>query len=577
MLFYLRIKNFALIDELNIEFEEGLNVITGETGAGKSIIVEAINVILGSTVNSSLIKTSADYLEVEALFNLDSISDGQLKALQNFDDIISENQLIIRRQVHKKKKNKCWVNNHLIALATLQEIGNYLIDLHGQHSHQSLLDSESHIDFLDNLGGVSLLQKRVELYKYYSQWQAKTSLLNNLLKDRAENLSKRDYLLFQIREIDDAKLKRKEDEDLESKINIIRNTVKIKEIMEMASIALYEGGEDGESSIRDTIVRLLNHFNSIARLDKRIEDIKNQLTEIQFKVEDITDQIIDYKERIDFDSQQLQELESRLDLINHLKKKYGNNLEEILNYRDKLQVQLDGIEFAQEKILTLKAEIEEEEKILSEVSSDLSRQRKIIADNLEKDIIKELNELNMQNCNFTIQITQKEDSKGIRIKDQFLKVTSRGIDQVEFFITTNAGEKEKPLAYIISGGEVSRIMLGLKSILSEADEIPTMIFDEIDSGVGARLGEVVARKLAKISHNHQVIAVTHLPQIACRANRHLYINKYVEDNKTNIQVKCLSGNEQIAEIARMLDGEQYGSISIEHAREMLYGKDSVKK
>jgi DNA repair protein RecN (Recombination protein N) len=397
------------------------------------------------------------------------------------------------------------------------------------------------------------------------------------LKDRAENLSKKDYLLFQIREIDDAQLKEKEDEDLENKINIIRNTVKIKEITEMASLALHEGGEEGESSIRDAVVRLINHFNSIARLDKRIDDIKNQLTEIQFKVEDITDQIIDYKEKIDFDSQQLQEFESRLDLINHLKKKYGNNLEEILNYRDKLQLQLDGIEDAQEKIETLKTEIEEEEKKLSKLSLELSRQRKNIAENLEKEIIKELTELNMHNCNFIIQISQKEDTDGIKIKDKFLKVTSRGIDKVEFFITTNAGEKEKPLADIISGGEVSRIMLGLKSILSEADEIPTMIFDEIDSGVGARLGEVVATKLAKISHNHQVITVTHLPQIACRANKHLYINKDVKDNKTDIKVRCLSGDEQLAEIARMLDGDQYGSISLEHAREMLYRKDSVKK
>lgn len=577
MLFYLRIKNFALINELNIEFEEGLNVITGETGAGKSIIIEAINVILGATVNSSLIKSSADHLEVEALFNLDSISERQLNALKNFGDILPENQLIIRRQVHKKKKNKCWVNNHLVALSTLQKIGNYLIDLHGQHSHQSLLDPASHIDFLDNLGGVSFLQKRIELYRYYSQWQVKTSLLDSLLKDRAGNLSKRDYLLFQIREIDDAKLKKKEDEELENKMNIIRNTVKIKEIMEMASLALHEGGEEGEYSIRDTIVRLISHFNNITRLDKRIEHIKDQLAEIQFKVEDITDQIIDFKDRIDFDAQQLQELESRLDLINHLKKKYGNSLDDILTYRDKLQVQLDGIDDAREKIERLKIEIEEEEKKLSEVSLELSGQRKIIAEKLEEDIIKELNELSMHNCNFSIQILQKEDTKGIRIKDKFLKVSPRGIDKVEFLIATNAGENEKPLADIISGGEISRIMLGLKSILSEADEIPTMIFDEIDSGVGARLGEVVATKLAKISHNHQVIAVTHLPQIACSANRHLYINKYVKDNKTNIQVRCLSGDDQLAEIARMLDGEQYGSISLEHAREMLYGKDSVKK
>jgi len=576
MISYLRVKNFALIDELNIEFEEGLNVITGETGAGKSIIIEAINVILGSAPNSNLIKSSADFLEVEALFNLEQISKRQLNEIQQYDDISSDGQLIIRRQLHRRKKNKCWVNNHLVSLSVLQEIGNYLIDLHGQHSHQSLLDQGSHIDFIDNLGGAAFLQKRAELSKKYSQWQSKTSLLNNLLKSRAENLSKRDYLLFQLREIDNARLKDKEDEDLENKINIIRNTVKIKEIMEMASLALYEGGDEGESSIRDTFVRIISYFNSIANLDKSIEQIKDQLVDMQFKVEDVADQIVEYKDRIDFDSQQLQEFESRLDLINHLKKKYGTDLNDILIYKDTLQKQIDSIEDDQEKIEILQNEIEENEKILAELSQDLSRQRELIAERLEKDIVKELNELSMKNCKFIIQITQKEDKAGVKIKDKLYRISSRGIDKVEFFIASNAGEKEKPLADIISGGEVSRIMLGLKSILSKADEIPTMIFDEIDSGVGARLGEVIATKLANISSNHQVIAVTHLPQIACKAHRHLYINKCVEKNKTTIQLKSLNGNEQLDEIARMIDGEQYGAISLEHAREMLYGKEALK-
>jgi DNA repair protein RecN (Recombination protein N) len=576
MISYLRVKNFALIDELNIEFENGLNVITGETGAGKSIIIEAISVILGSTANNNLIKSSADFLEVEALFNLEQISKRQLNELKKYEDITSDNQLIIRRQLHSRKKNKCWVNNHLVSLSILQEIGNYLIDLHGQHSHQSLLDPGSHIDFIDNLGGASFLQKRAELSKYYLQWQSKTSLLHNLLKSRAENLSKRDYLLFQLREIDNARLKDKEDEDLENKINIIRNTVKIKDIMEMASLALYEGGEEGEPSIRDTFVRLISYFNNIAKLDKEIEHIKDELLDMQFKVEDVADRIIEYKDRIDFDSQQLQEFESRLDLINHLKKKYGSDLNDILIYRDTLQKQLGSIEDVQEKIKILTTEIEENEEKLAELSQELNSQRLLIAERLEKEIVEELNELSMKNCKFIIQITQKEDKSGVKIKDKFYRITSRGIDKVEFFIASNAGEKEKPLADIISGGEVSRIMLGLKSILSKADEIPTMIFDEIDSGVGARLGEVIAAKLAKISHNHQVIAVTHLPQIACRAHRHLYINKHVENNKTTVQLKSLRGNEQLDEIARMIDGEQYGSISLEHAREMLYGKETLK-
>ena len=577
MLFYLKINNFALIDELNIEFEKELNVITGETGAGKSIIIEAINVILGSTANSSLIKSNAEFLEVEGLFNLEFLPQNQLKTLEKTTDLLAEDrQLIIRRQVHRKKKNKCWINNHLVTLSSLQEIGNLLIDLHGQHSHQSLLNPESHIDFIDNLGGQLFLQKKVQLHNIFSQWQSKTSLLNQLLKNRAENLSKKDYLLFQLQEIDNAKLRENEDKELEEKINIIRHTVRIKEIMEMASLSLYEGGEEGEASLRDTLVRLIGHFNSIANLDKKIDHIKEQLTEMQFKVEDISDQMIEYKDSIDFDSQQLQEFEDRLSIINHLKQKYGSRLTDILFYRDTLQKQLTNIEDNQEKIETLKIEKQEYEKKLEELSLELSKQRKVIARMLEKDIVKELNELNMKNCNFKIQIKQKEDRNGIKIKDKSFKITSRGIDLIEFFIASNAGEKEKPLADIISGGEVSRIMLGLKSILSKADKIPTMIFDEIDSGVGARLGEVIASKLSKISHNHQVIAVTHLPQIACRANLHLYISKYVHHKETGIQLKRLVGNEQLDEIARMLDGEQYGSISLEHAREMLFRKEPSK-
>jgi len=321
---------------------------------------------------------------------------------------------------------------------------------------------------------------------------------------------------------------------------------------------------------------LIGHFNSIANLDKKIDHIKEQLTEMQFKVEDISDQIIEYKDSIDFDSQQLQEFEDRLSLINHLKQKYGSKLADILFCRDTLQKQLNNIEDNQEKIETLKIEKEEYEKKLAALSLELSKQRNAIARMLEKDIVRELNELNMKNCNFKIQIKQKEDKNGIKIKDKSFKITARGIDLIEFFIASNAGEKEKPLSDIISGGEVSRIMLGLKSILSKADKIPTMIFDEIDSGVGARLGEVIATKLSKISHNHQVIAVTHLPQIACRANLHLYISKYIHHNKTGVQLKRLVGNEQLDEIARMLDGEQYGSISLEHAREMLFRKEPFK-
>lgn len=575
MLAYLKIKNFALINELNIDFSEGLNVITGETGAGKSIIIEAVNVILGSFTNTNLIKSDADFLEIEALFYLDSLSEKKLRKMEKVNDILSENgQIIIRREINRKKRNKSWINNHLVTLSLLQKIGDFLIDLHGQHSHQYLLNPEKHIDFIDNLGDESFLQKKENLNNCFTEWRSINNSLNNLIKNRSENLTKKDYLTFQLEEITKADLKENEDKKLEESLNVIRHNVKIKETMEMATMAVYEGGEEGEPSVRDTLVRIIGNFNLISNLDKNIDYIKEQLSEIQYKIEDISDQINEYKEGIQFDTQQLHDLEDRLSLINHLKQKYGPDLDNILSHKDELQNQLYDIEDNCEKIEKLKVEKEKKEKNLIELSVILSDKRKIIAKKIEKKIINELNELSMKNCKFIIKVKQKEDKDGIKINDNYYRINSQGIDKIEFFIVSNIGEKAKPLADIISGGEVSRIMLALKSVLSKADEIPTMIFDEIDSGVGARLGEVIADKLLKISKNHQVIAVTHLPQIACRANRHFYINKYTDKNKTNIKMSILTGEMQLKEIARMLDGEQYGLISLEHAREMLFRKEN---
>lgn len=570
MLSYLKISNFALIEELEIEFEEGLNVITGETGAGKSMIIESINVILGSAVHDNLIKSNADFLEVEALFRIHSIQQRKLEEVEEVSDILShQNQVVIRRQVHRKKKNKCWINNHLVTLSLLQSIGNRLVDLHGQHSHQSLLHVEEHIDLVDNLGDNDFFRKKELLNNYFLEWQSKTKLIKQLLQKRMDNLSKKDYFLYQLKEIEDARIKAWEDKELEEKINIVRHTVQIKEIMEIANISLYEGGAEGETSVRDIINKLISQFQSIADLNQKIKFITEQLTEIQFKIEDIADQIIDYKDSIDFDEKQLQEMEDRLNLINHLKQKYGLKLEELLHYQDTLQQEVNSIEDDQNKIEKLKEAIEEDEKKLAQLSLELSHQRSIISKRLEKEITEELNDLHMKNCCFIIKIEQKEEDNGIKIGDRRLKMTPKGVDFIEFFISPNPGENVKPLAEIVSGGEVSRIMLGLKSVLSKADYIPTMIFDEIDSGVGARLGEIIAQKLLKISQYHQIIAVTHLPQIASRAKQHLFISKYVHHDKTGILFKRLSGNEQVEEIAHMLDGEKYGSISIEHARKML--------
>lgn len=573
MLSYLKIKNFALIDELSVEFEKGLNVLTGETGAGKSMVIEAINIILGAPFKQSWIKSSRDFLEVEALFCLDSMSSKQWQELENVTNIpLGDRQIIIRRKINQNKRGSCFINNQLVTLSLLQQVGNYLIDLHGQHAHQSLLNPESHIDFVDSFGDSSFLDKKERYQEYYKKWQNKAKLLNRLLLKHAEALSQSDYLLFQLKEIEQAHLKEGEDREIEGTLSIIQHQAKIKEIMEIAHEALFESNHEGESPIYDILTKLVSQFKAISLLEQNIDNIKKQLTDLQFKVEDISAQIMDYKGKIDLDVYQLQEIEERLNIINHLKHKYGSDIGEILKYHDRLQTQIDSMEDDQVKIDLLKKEIQEYEQNLIAISLELSCQRKRISQKLAPDILKQLAELNMKDCNFIIQIEQQEDKNGLRIGEKQIRITPKGIDRIEFFISTNIGEKVKPLSEIVSGGEVSRIMLGLKSILSEADQMPTMVFDEIDSGVGARLGDTIAQKLAKVANKHQVIAVTHLPQIASLANLHLYISKYTSQNKTNLTLNKLTGDEQLSEIARMLDGEKYGELSLEHARKMLYRK-----
>lgn len=573
MLSCLMIKNFALIDELSVEFEKGLNVLTGETGAGKSMVIEAINIVLGTPLKQNWIKNGRDFLEVEALFCLDSLSLKQWQELENLTNIPSEDrQIIIRRKINKKNRGSCFINNQLVTLSLLQQVGNYLIDLHGQHAHQSLLNSESHVDFIDSFGDSSHLAKKEKYQEYYKEWQNKTKILNQLEQKQAEILSQSDYLSFQLKEIEQASLKEGEDREIEDTLSIIQHQAKIKKIMEMAHEALFESNSGKESPIYDILTRLISQFNTIPLSEQNINSIKEQLTDLQFKVEDISTQIMDYKEKIDLDVYQLQEIEERLNIINHLKHKYGSDIGGILKYHDRLQKQIGSMEDDQAKIDMLKKEIQEYEQNLIALSLELSRQRKIISQKLAQDIVKQLAELNMKDCNFIIQIEQQEDKNGLGIDEKQIKLTPKGIDRIEFFISTNIGEKAKPLSEIVSGGEASRIMLGLKSILSEADQIPTMIFDEIDSGVGARLGETIAQKLAKLADKHQVIAVTHLPQIASLANLHLYISKHTSQNKTNLTLNKLTGDERLSEIARMLDGEKYGTLSIEHARKMLYRK-----
>jgi len=559
----------ALIKELNIEFEEGLNVLTGETGAGKSIIIEAIDLILGGSTATDLIRDGEDRLVVEGLFLLVPQEKELISNLNLDAEIVDgEEDLLIRREINKKGRNKCWINQRLINLSTLQEIGKFLVDLHGQHNHQSLLDSSKHIDLMDNLGGDKIIKYRKELADNYRMWREKSKKLFQLIKDGEENSKRIDFLKFQLEEIDKASLAKDEDKVLEEEEMVLRNAEKIIETMEKANFVLYEGGSE-QASVRDSLSEVSIDLGEISSLDRRIEKIRENLKEIGYQFEDIVNEIVKYKDEIDLDSQKLKEVEGRLNLINSLKSKYGSTVEEILEYRQKMYQELEDIDYSEDKVKKLKEELDSLENKISVSSQHLNANRIKIAEDLEKMVIRELEDLNMKKCQFKVSINNYEDDNGIEIEGKKYKIGPKGIDDIEFMISPNIGERLRPLARIVSGGEVSRIMLALKSILSEVDQVPTLIFDEIDSGVGARLGEVIAQKLKALSKKRQVICVTHLPQIACRAGRHFYIEKYVLNNQTGIKLNEMKGEERVKEIARMLDGSQMSEITIQHAQKML--------
>jgi len=559
----------ALIKELNIEFEEGLNVLTGETGAGKSIIIEAIDLILGGYAASDLIRDGEGSLIVEGLFLLTPQEKELINNLNLDIEIVDEEGvLLIRREVNKKGRNKCWINQRLINLSTLQEIGKFLVDLHGQHNHQSLLDTSKHIDLMDNLGGDKIIKYRKELFDNYRRWREKNKKLFQLLEDKEENLKKIDFLKFQLEEIDKTSLVKGEDKALEEEEMVLKNAEKIIETMEKANFILYEGGLE-QASVRDSLNEVSAGLGEIASLDRRIERIRENLKEIGYQFEDIVNEIVRYKDEIDLDSQKLKEIEGRLNLINSLKSKYGSTIEEILEYRQKIYLELEAIDCSEDKLEKLKEEVNSLENKISIISHNLNINRRKIAEDLEEMTVRELEDLNMKRCQFKVSINSYQDDNGIEIDGKKYKIGPKGIDDIEFMISPNVGERLRPLARIVSGGEVSRIMLALKSILSEVDQVPTLIFDEIDSGVGARLGEVIAQKLKALSKKRQVICVTHLPQIACRAGRHFYIEKYILNNQTGIRLKKMEGEERVKEIARMLDGSQMSDITIQHAQKML--------
>lgn len=565
MLQELRIQNLAIIDKLEIGFTEGFNVLTGETGAGKSIIIDALELVLGGRASSELIRTGVDEAVVEAAFDI-----GDNKKLLDLIDslgigIAKGDNLIIKRIISRTGKNRIHINNSLTNLSTLTTIGDELIDIHGQHEHQSLLKTDKHIDMLDAFGntvdGGGILKLRKEVGACYSNLKALEVRLSELENKERDRARQEEFLRYQIREIEEASLKPKEDEGLSAEKAVASNAERLSTLSNNAYGRLYEG----DSPVLSELTKILASLNDINKIDSRMDEPLRLCQSAINQLNEVAKSMRDYAQRIEFDPERLTGIEDRLDLINRLKKKYGITIDEILLYLEKAKGELQTIEGLEEEMDGLKAEIEKVKKDVSHLSMELSKKREKAARDIEKKVEAELSELNMKKTRFVARMWKEAGNDTI---DGFA-LTARGIDRVEFLIAPNVGEEPKPLTKIVSGGELSRIMLALKAILAEADDVPTLVFDEVDAGIGGGVAEVVGERLKTIAKGHQVFCITHLPQIAGYAESHYFVEKAIKADRTLTKAARLNESDRVKEIARMLGGKQVTETTLKHAEEML--------
>lgn len=554
MLEYLHIKNVALIDEQFINFSEGLNILTGETGAGKSMVIDSINFVLGEKVSKDFIRSGETNALVEVLFFLKEQK--TLEAIKNLDvELDAYNSLLISREINKNGRTVCKINGRGTTMNIIKEISSILIDIHGQHQHQSLLNSSKHIVLLDQFCGDKLQILKNELYKEYREYKSIQDKIKQLTGDEKERQQKIDILQYQINEIETAKLKPNEEEDLLQQRKILAGAEKLNSNIKEIGILL--NGDDSNYT------GAVDQLNKIANLLKESSDIDLSLSELTALSQNITVQLEElavdlrrYNKDIDSSPEQLFEVETRLDLIYNLKKKYGSNIQEILDFYNKIKNQLDFISNSEQELQKLDAGLKLQYNKISKLCEKITEIRKSKSVDIQTYIENTLTELEMKSAKFKIQITKKQE------------FNENGWDNIEFLISANAGEPLKPLAKIASGGEMSRVMLALKTVLADVDNIESLIFDEIDTGVSGRTAQKVAEKMAIISKNHQILCITHLPQIAAMADSHYLIEKIEQNNKTITKIYDLDEQHSILELARLIGGATITNTTITAATEM---------
>ncbi len=559
MLEQLSIENYALIENLSVDFSKGLNILTGETGAGKSIIVGALSLLLGERADVSSIRKGAETCVVNGIFDL-SKNESVRKRLEEQNINIDDNSLLLRREINIKGKNRCLVNGQMITLGMLKNIGTYLVDLHGQHEHQAILQPQEQMDILDDFGKLMELRNKVKMT--YEKFEKLQGEYHKLLHNEKERASRIDLNQFQKEEIENAHLSIDEDEKLDKRITLLTNAEKIYGLLEQ----IYQKFYEEEGAVFEKLNAIKKDMEKLSLFDSDFERMRETIEANFYSLEDVHTKIKDYKEKVEFDPQKLEELQERKEQIKKLKHKYGNSIEEIFKYYDKIISELTNLANMEENRTSLEKEIEKIRNELREYALKLSEERKKVAINLEKEVETELKDLGLVNTKFKINLKKEKDEEGKE------KIGEFGCEIIQFFISPNIGEDLKPLAQIASGGEMSRIMLGIKTVLARSDKIPTLIFDEIDTGVGGDMSRIVGNKLHNLSNSHQLICITHWPQIAGFAQTHFKVEKEVKQKRTATTIKELKDQERLKEIARMLGGEKLTEISLKHAKEMIYNK-----
>ncbi|KJU87621.1 DNA repair protein RecN [Candidatus Magnetobacterium bavaricum] len=554
MLTGLFIKNFAIIRSARIELGRGLSVLTGETGSGKSIIVDALGLILGQRGQVSFIKVGTKETTVEATFNVDGNPVAQRLGIP------LENGLILRRHLSTAGKNRVYVNESSVSIQTLAEIGSYLVDVHSQHEHQSLLLRERQLAIVDSFGKIEDDVKHyAEILRKYNELVESRANLNTNIKERNQRI---DLLRFQIKEIETADLKENEKKVLIQELSMLSNLNVIKELSEDGYMLV----NSKEDSIIDQVQRLCEYLSQLTRYDENSGEMFKMATEVLSYVSELSLMLRRYKDGIDYTPERLEEVEERIDLIKRLEKKYGEGANHINNYRQEAQVELETLLAVDEKLDALDAEITDLKVRLNDQALAISAKRAETIIRLQEDINVALRELAFPQAGFEIRQTVN------RAPDESLRFMGNGVDLVEFMFCANPGEPLRSLNKVASGGELSRIMLALKACLADVDDIPVLVFDEVDAGIGGETADTVGDKLKAISRKHQVLCITHLPQIACRADRHIRVSKKVigegAEAKVEIKVEKLSEDERQKELARMLSGG-VTDISLKHARQLL--------